>query len=342
MRWFKHISILLIFGVSSIVNAQFSPQQQQQLDSLNVILDNPASHDTSIVQAYVGLSEILYISNLDTLGFLCEKAKTIAEPILATNPPNQIQKALNTSLAGALNNIGYVHKQQGDIPLALEYYHNSLKIQEEINNKKGMAGSYNNIGYIHYNQSDIPLALEYYQKSLKILEEINYKQGMATSYNNIGMIHYEQGDIPLALEYYHKSLMIQEEINNKQGMATSYNNIGGIHYDQGEIPLALEYFHKSLKIYEEIGNKKGIAMAYTNFGGSLCSLDSLREGFEYLNKALLIFKLIDNKIWQAYTYQKLGHWQYITGNTIDASKNNLKALKIAHEPCPISFQYLLI
>ena len=36
-----------------------------------------------------------------------------------------------------------------------------------------MASSFNNIGGIHLKQEDIPLALEFYHKSLKIREEIN-------------------------------------------------------------------------------------------------------------------------------------------------------------------------
>ena len=87
---------------------------------------------------------------------------------------------------------------QGDIPKALEYYHKSLKIREEIGDKKGIANSLNNIGYIYDVQGDIPKGLEYYHKSLKIREEIGDKKGIAMSLNNIGYIYNSQGDIPKA------------------------------------------------------------------------------------------------------------------------------------------------
>jgi len=327
----------------------FTPAQQHELDSLNSILDNPKSHDTSVVQAYVGLSEILYVSNLDTLGYLCNKAKVLAEQVLATNPPTQIQKALNISLAGALNNIGYDHSNQGEIPLALEYYHKSLKIYEEIKDKKGMASSYNNIGFIHYNQGEITLALEYFHKGLKIKEEINDKKGMAYSYNNIGVIHHNQGDIPLALEYYHKSLKIQEEINDKQGMADSYNNIGAIHEDQGEIPLALEYYHKSLKIREEINDKHGMANSYNNIGvihdnqASKASPDPdnhrdyrdrerlLNKALEYFHKSLKIREEINYKKGMAQSYINIGGIHSNQGEIPLALEYYHKSLKIREE-----------
>ena len=52
-------------------------------------------------------------------------------------------------LAGALNNVGYLASLQGDIPKALEYYHRSLKIKEEIKDKSGIAYSLQIIGLIY-------------------------------------------------------------------------------------------------------------------------------------------------------------------------------------------------
>jgi tetratricopeptide (TPR) repeat protein len=246
--------------------AQFNDEQQHQIDSLNQVIANPNSPDTSLVGAYVALSDILYVSSLDTIIPLCEKAKIIAEKALKANPAGQTKKSLLLHLGGALNNIGYVYKKQGDIPKGLEYYHKSLKIQEEIGDKEGIAYSLNNIGMIYNSQGDIPKALEYFHKSLKIQEKIGNKKGIAYSLSNIGMNYSYKGDIPKALEYYHKSLKIREEIDDKIGIAYSLNNIGSIYNEQGDIAKALEYHHKSLKIKEEIGDKHGIAYSLNNIG----------------------------------------------------------------------------
>jgi two-component sensor histidine kinase len=178
-----------------------------------------------------------------------------------------------------------------DIPKALEYYHKSFKIQEEIGDKEGIANSLNNIGYVYHNQGDIPKALEYYHKSLKIQEEIGDKEGIAISLNNIGVIYRSQGDIPKALEYYHKSLNIQEEIGNKLGIARSLDNIGMIYNNQEDIPKALTYFHKSLKIQEEIGDKEGIATSLNNIGNielKKGNASGIAAAKQYLLKALEI------------------------------------------------------
>ena len=121
-RFIKSISYILLFLTAFQGAAQFSNEQQYQIDSLNTIIANPNSHDTSLAGSYVALSEILYISNIDTLKSLCEKSNLIAEKSLLKNNSEIVKKSLKISIAGALNNIGYVYKNQGKIKEALAYH----------------------------------------------------------------------------------------------------------------------------------------------------------------------------------------------------------------------------
>jgi len=250
---------------------------------------------------------------------------------IASHPPESMLRSLNISLAGALNNIGYIYKGQGDIPKALEYYHKSLNIQEEIGDKSGIATSLNNIGYVYQAQGDIHKALEYYHKSLKIFEELGYKKGIAMSLNNIGIIYDDQGDIPKALEYYHKSLKINEEIGARLGIAYSLNNIGIIYDNQGDIPKALEYFHKSLKINEEIGDKKGIAMSLNNIGSIYNDQGELPKALEYYHKSLKIREEIGNKIGIAMSLSNIGGVEMKQGAMALAENHLQRSLKLARE-----------
>ena len=103
---------------------------------------------------------------------------------------NQITNGLfyKNIYAISLNNFAYLAESQGDISTALDYNYQSLKIREEIGNKKGIGTSLNNIGIIYDNQGRITEALDYYHQSLKIQEEIDNKTGVANSLNNIGFI----------------------------------------------------------------------------------------------------------------------------------------------------------
>lgn len=231
----------------------------------------------------------------------------------------------------ALNNIGSVYDTQGDLPQALEYYHKSLKLSEETGDKKGMAFAFNNIGFIYDNQGDIPKALEYYNKSIKIKEEIGDKQGLATVFGNIGSIYCNQGNISKGLEYYHKSLQIKEEIGDKKGLGIALRNIGLIYDDQGDFPKALEYYNKSLTILEEIGNKQGIATSFNNIARIYSSKKEFTKALDYYLKSLKIFEEVNDKSGMAFSLNNLGFVYDKLGDEQKAFEHFQKSLKIREE-----------
>lgn len=161
-----------------------------------------------------------------------------------SNPDPIIKKSLQIAYAATINNIGFLYQDLGKTYLALDYYHKSLKIQEELNDKNGLADTYNNIGIIHKNQGSISLALEYLHKSLQMAKELGDTSSMASTFNNLGVIYQNEGELELALEYHQYGLEINKRKGDKRAEALSYSNIGGVYYLQKKSSLALEYCKK--------------------------------------------------------------------------------------------------
>jgi len=300
--------LLLILLLVNNAIAQFSPKQAQKIDSLNTVIANSKS-DTSIAAAYYELSEILYIVNLDTLRDLCEVAKSIATKNLSKNLSTAERRSFLKTLAGCLNNIGYVHKKHGEIPEALANYHKSITIQEEIGNKIGTANLLNNIGVIYESQNDISNALDYYENALNMFGEASYPKGIAATLNNIGVIYsYAKKDTLKTLDYYQKALFIREEIDDKVGISNSLNNIGYVYSRLNENDKALKYHKRALLLREQLGDKRGIVSSrysladlYYKLGqyqkAKVQSIQSLtiaqNEGFPYeIRTAALLLKKI--------------------------------------------------
>ncbi|OFY94449.1 MAG: hypothetical protein A3K10_16895 [Bacteroidetes bacterium RIFCSPLOWO2_12_FULL_31_6] len=280
---------LLSFSTNTKCFAQnFSVEEQLQIDTLNRIIYDITSYDTSKANAYLALAEILYVSNPDTIIPLCEKAKNIAEKALNKLPKSDknTRKAFLKSLTGALNNIGYAYLAKGNTDKAIEYYHKAKPISEEIDDKEALFTYYISIGYIYMEKGEIKKALKYYHQSLKIAEAMGNKQNIATSLNNIGYIYEHQDDFDKGLEFYYLSLEKYKEIDYQQGIADLYNNISvvynnqaqeinkkGENYDLVDIKRekALSYQQKSLRIRREIGDKEGISASLNIIGGIYAS-----------------------------------------------------------------------
>jgi serine phosphatase RsbU (regulator of sigma subunit) len=309
----------------------FSPEQQIQIDSLNAIINNPSVHDTSLASAYVGLSDILYVSDIDTMNILCLKAKTIAEKALESESSPLVKHSLLISLANALGNMGFYAEYEGDIVKALEYDNQSLEIFEELGDKLGMETVLNNMGYIFKVQGDIDKALEYYHLSLKITIELVNKRGEAYLYNNIGRVYEDQGDLNKALEYHHKSLKIREEIDDKRGIAQSLNNIGLVYFKIGDSEKELEYYNKSLKISEENEDRKEVANTKSNLGNYYLVWGDNKKALEYLQQSLVINEDLNYKNGVTRSLSSIARVYMAERDLQKAKVNANKSLEMAKE-----------
>ncbi len=318
--------------------------QDRTIDSLKLALKN-AKHDTTRCNI---LSQLAETASDEEWPKFNEQLKNLAENKLKTIKPNLSEYSIyKKHFAASLNNIGFICQNKGDIPKALEYYGRSLKILEELGDKKGIATSLNNIGFIYQSQGDILKALEYFSKCLKIFEEMGDNSGIAYSLNNFGAIYNFQGDIPKALEYYSKCLKLLEKLGDKKGIATSLNNIGLIYNSQGDIPKALECYIKSLKLQEEIGDKDGIAESLNNIGNIYYSKgdpsitssreDAIKAGIpkalEYYSKSLKIQEEIGDKKGIAYSLNNIGILYIKLASAEKASANKQKNYNKAIEYC---------
>jgi serine phosphatase RsbU (regulator of sigma subunit)/Tfp pilus assembly protein PilF len=297
----KHISYLFLFLISfSGLAQEFAPKGYYLIDSLN--LDDLTTDDKNLIAASLKTYHAAKddTSKINALTEIIEPMihqdwrkyqyyqYTLIKSAIASAPSYRELISLKRSLSNALNNIGYIYKDQGKIKDALDYFSRSLVIRKEIGDKIGIANSLNNIGYIYNKQGQEKEALDYYSRSLKMQEELDDKSGIATSLNNIGAIYSSQGKLKEALDYYSRSLKFYEEIDEKLGVANSLNNIGLIYKNQGQLKEALDYYSRSLKIDEEIGNKKGISTSLNSIGIIYYSNGNLNDALLFGEKSLTI------------------------------------------------------
>ncbi|PCH96254.1 MAG: hypothetical protein COB85_03695 [Bacteroidetes bacterium] len=300
MSFLRCLILTLIISLSAL---SCYAQNQMVVDSLNRGYLT-AEHDTEKVHYLFELGNVLIGPNPDTVLIIEMLIQSIAEKNLAS-PNKSLKEQYLFFKAEALNNIGYIHDDKGNIKEALSYYEKSLEIKKILSQsndqliaiaaKKGIAESLNNIGYIHNYRGAIASALDYYSQSLKIRETLNDRYGIANSLNNIGMVYKAQDDLDEALNYYLKSLKIKEELNHKYGIGESWNNIGEIHTLRGNLKEALECYQKSTDILLEIGEKVGSAIALNNIGSVHIELDNMEVALSFFQKSLKIRETIGDK-----------------------------------------------
>jgi len=322
---FCYIAFNFTFLILNFINPANFFCQPAKADSLNNLFNN-AKHDTDRLYLLVQLTEECELS--DILKY-AKPAVELADKLLQGK--SNSKSAILKQKARALNNIGFIYEQNGEISNALYYYNNSLKISEEIGDKEGIATLLNNIGLMYNNKGDIHTALDYYFRSLKLREAAGDKKGIANSINNIAAIYTNQGDILKALNYFAQSLKIREQIGDKQGIAVSLNNIASIYTKQGDISKALDNYERSLKIREELGDKKDIANSINNIGSVYYSRGDFIKAMANYRRSLKLFEEINDKADVASVLNNIGSIYDKEGNMPMVLDYYGRSLKIREE-----------
>ncbi|MBN1271690.1 MAG: tetratricopeptide repeat protein [Candidatus Aminicenantes bacterium] len=95
--------------------------------------------------------------------------------------PEQIEEATSDDekqhLANRLHLQGRIHFDQGDYKKSMELYSKSLKIKEELDDKKGIAINISHMGKVLEKEHKIEEAVFSYLLALKIMEEVNKTPG---------------------------------------------------------------------------------------------------------------------------------------------------------------------
>ncbi|RYD80165.1 MAG: tetratricopeptide repeat protein [Sphingobacteriales bacterium] len=139
-----------------------------------------------------------------------------------------------------------------DLPKALYYAQEALRIAEKTGDKKLIATSYNFFGRIYREQGLYELASVSFYKSLHLWEKLNDADAIAFSLNDVGNIYYDQGDYDKAYELYNKALSICKANNLKSAMAVSLNNMGLVKHKQNDNIAALKYYKSALDVRKQI------------------------------------------------------------------------------------------
>lgn len=232
-------------------------------------------------------------------------------------------------ICAGLNNLGDIYQKQGQTNKALETHKKALAIREQINDLQGIGISLLNIGYIYKNQGNISGAVECYLKSLGIFEKIKDKKSYANTLNNIGKIYFSQDEVKKALEYYEKSIKIYEELGEKQSLATGVTNIGMVYFDKGNYELAMKYYKQALKLREEINDKLGVGLSYLNLARIYKSLKDYDKAIEFNTEAKKIFEASNNQPSLANALSGLAICYYKKNNSSQAAIYAKEALSIS-------------
>ncbi|MFX1567298.1 MAG: tetratricopeptide repeat protein [Promethearchaeota archaeon] len=236
-----------------------------------------------------------------------------------------------------LNYLGSNKLKKGELEEAENYFKESLKLSEELENPLKKAIALSNLGQLIMRKNELRLdfnpkeALETMLEALTLFDKQRDSIGKLACLNNIAEAYLWEGSYEQALQDLMTALTLVMDIGNLEIKATISNNVGWITSRillEDSLKVSMEKFNDASNIREQMGDLSGLANCLRNIGDLNFNFYNYDQAYDYYTKELeLRISLGDIKA-EAMALLSIGWVYYRQGNLSKASNSFQKALEI--------------
>jgi predicted ATPase/serine/threonine protein kinase len=181
----------------------------------------------------------------------------------------KIDRELNDTrgIAVALNALAVGALERGDPETARPLFQEALDLWRSLGDRVAVARSLSNLAKTAKVQRDYGTARSLHEETLSIFRELGDRTGIAWALNHQADAAREQGDVEAARALYEKSLAAFQALGDRWGIAGTLGDLGNLARDQADYAVARAFYVDSLRIQQELEHKRGIARLLECFAG---------------------------------------------------------------------------
>lgn len=190
------------------------------------------------------------------------------------------------------------------------------------------------LGCDYYDLGDYIKTSEYFFESLKLSEKINDTIGQILAHNRLSKLYYKLKDFKSSESHIEIAWHLNQKIQYYRETAITYNNIGNIKIETGLLDSALYYFTKTLQHFTKCGDIIGQSIACINLGDTYNGLYKLNTSnktlldscYVYYEKSYWLNNSVDNIFGMIYGLWGMGDVELEKGNIVNSVLNYRNAL----------------
>jgi predicted ATPase/DNA-binding CsgD family transcriptional regulator len=162
---------------------------------------------------------------------------------------------------GVLTGAGVLAFLQCDYLLATSRLEDALRLNHELDDRRGVATVLQRLGSIAREQGRYEEARRQHERSQAVWEELDDRSGVAASLDYLGFVAWLEGDTERAEELGTRALATFRATGEAQETAATLINLGAAAGYAGDATLARRRLEEALSISSQIGYQEGIAWA---------------------------------------------------------------------------------
>jgi predicted ATPase/class 3 adenylate cyclase len=220
--------------------------------------------------------------------------------------------------ATALLWAGNLARLQGDDAAARVLYEESLAINRELGNRRGIAGSLWGLGIRALYQGELATARALYEESLAIYRELGNKEDITGALNGLGEVFWRQGAYEAARVLFEESLEITRTLGNAGDIAWAHFWLGNVAMSLGDTAAARAHLEENLALQKKLGEKQGIGWALNSLGLLARYQKNYAMARTRFEEGLTINRALESKLGIAWSLNGLGYVFWRQGEPVQA------------------------
>ena len=198
-------------------------------------------------------------------------------------------------IAGALQVLGSVAREQGRYARAMELHAESLAVAEAMGDRWGVASAHSYLAFASWLQRDFARAAEEASVALGASRELGDVEGAAWALISLGTVARYQGEVERAALLLTESQALSEGIGFREGLAWSAEQLGLLGAVDGD-PAAITLLRRSLELHTELRDRWRMSSVLEDLAAIALALGKARQAGRLLGAAEAIRETIGTVI----------------------------------------------
>ena len=163
------------------------------------------------------------------------------------------------SRAKALNGLGVLAAEEGDIDAAEQAFEASLEVARELDDDERRMAVLTNLGNIALFRQDFDRARDLYEEGAELASELGSTFNAATAMHDLGLIELVLGDVGAAIERCEEALALARMGGTPQLVAACLRSLAAAIVIRGELDRAQSLVEESLSIVRRLNEPRAVA-----------------------------------------------------------------------------------
>jgi predicted ATPase/two-component SAPR family response regulator len=198
-------------------------------------------------------------------------------------------------IAGALQVLGSVNREQGRYARAVELHAESLAVAEAAEDRWAVASAHGYLAFVSWLQRDFDLATTEGSTALGMFRELGDVEGAAWSLISLGTVARYQGEVERASMLLAEGRALAEGIGFREGIAWCCEQLGLLAAVDGD-PAAITLLRRSLELHGELRDRWRMSSVLEDLAAIALALGQARPAARLLGAAEAIRQAIGTVI----------------------------------------------